>query len=339
MPAFEVHCEVLARRYVAPCCSPACLANVVLIGLTAILPLWAARATGGHWTGEVLRWEQPRVSMGDTVAVTLTGVRGPGGSEPFRHSWTTSSAANALLSAAGELRTGVVRASATDADDDGHADELRVSVALSLTGDEVVLGAALAATLRVRLASAARLDMDAVAAIAGSGGGGGTAFEVDGDVEFVQRAPLPAPRGSAVWTPYARAPLPALDSAVSMPPGGWPAALADAARARDVTVRVAVPFPAAWPPELAPPAALPAAAAVALQPRTFVVALRLRVPPAALRVRAGAGEVFAWVLVRYIAFLAPTLALVWAARALLFAHHLLNTVVFIDAPRGKMHAE
>ena len=45
MPAVEVHSERLARRWVAPCLSPACAAHAAIVAATALLPLWAAAAT------------------------------------------------------------------------------------------------------------------------------------------------------------------------------------------------------------------------------------------------------------------------------------------------------
>ncbi len=292
-------------------------------------------------------WEQPRVSFAGEVSVTVTGVRGqsqqPPAPQPFRATWTSAPSANDALPA-GELRGGaVLRSSATDADGDGVADELRLSVALPLAGDEQVTGASLVARLAVSLRGAAALDMDALAAAAGGGGGApGSAWHADGDAALAQRGrALPAaPRGAA-FAPYARAPLPSLanDSAL-LPAGGWPAAALAAYRRRGLTLALAVPADGGgWAADATPAAALPAAAAAALEPRAFVAALTLRVPRAPLRVAVGAAAALKWALVQYVALLAPALCAAWAARAALFGYGVLETSVFVDAPRAKLHAE
>ena len=347
----EVHSEPLRRRWVAPLCSLAGLLNFLLVAGAGVLPLYIAWGSGPFWLRDVVRFEQPRVAFASRLVVQVAGTRGaaPGSAQrvPFRATWTTSAAANALLDG-GELRAMVVRASARDANLDGLNDELLVSAQLPLQGDEAVTSATLCAFFDASLSATTRFTMDALVVGSWSAGFAASRLDLDGDLLLAQRQNLPV-ASAGTFAPFLGAPLPSLDLAGAAADVA-PAALLAASRARNFSLRLDVPAPL-WTPDAssaaaaAPGGAAAAAAAPDLtatlgsRPRDFTVALRARVPTGPVWLRPKISEELRWGWLQYLAFLVLSAAVAWCFRWALFGLGIFETAVVVDAPRtaSKLH--
>ena len=339
----EVHSEALRRRWVAPACSLAALLNFLLVAGAGVLPLYVAWGSGPFWLRDVVRFEQPDVAFASRLVVQVGGTRGasPGSAQrvPFRATWTTSAAANALLDG-GELRAMVVRASARDANLDGRNDELLVSAQLPLQGDEAVTSATLCAYFDASLSATTRFTMDALVVGSWSAGFAASRLDLDGDLLLAQRQNLPV-ASAGTFAPFLGAPLPSLDLAAAAADVA-PAALLAASRARNFSLRLDVPAPmwtadAASAAAAAPPGDL--TATLGSQPRDFTGARRARVPTGPVWLRPKISEELRWGWLQYLAFLVLSSAVAWCFRWALFGLGIFETAVVVDAPRAasKLH--
>lgn len=334
----EVHQEYLKRRYVSGWCSLACFINFLIILGAAILPLYIAWASQSFWIKEVMRWEQPVVTYKSQAAFFLTGMKGVGvTARPFQLAWTTSPSGNDLLG--DSVRAPVLKSGTSDFNVDGKPDELRISMSMPLAGDEVITGVTAIAWLNVQLTTIARMRMDGLAAVSYSNPTPGASFVADGDLTIQQRAPVPNVV-DGIFTPFMASPLPEPATAVRLQQL-LPEAVLAIYRSRNYTTLFDVPYPM-WTPDLAHNPATPPCAAVdcqPLQPRNFAVSMKVRIAPTGVVVRPTVSEELKHGYIQYVAFLVLTALLAWLLRKIIFGYHILETSVFVDAPRAKIRVE
>lgn len=277
----------------------------------------------------------------NSLIVQFSGYKGVSSPRPVVYSWSTAPDVNAMYG--DHLRYPIVKSSSTDANHDGKADALKLSLSLPLQADEVITGVTTVAFVGVALHSSTRVTMDAVivgsSAGAGSGGLPGSALHLDGDLVFTQRDSFPSPP-AGVYAPYLNDPLPQPEGARSLADVRLDG-LIDTYRKRNATVRLDVPYPV-WVPDTHTPVTPGSDAdttAAGPVPRAFTLTLTARVPPTAVRVRPGVAEELKHGWIQYFSFLPVTALAAWVLRAVLFGYRILDTRVVVDVPKAKAHLE
>lgn len=334
----QVHSEYLQRRFVASWCSVACFVNFLIVAGAGILPLYIAWASNSFWIKEAVRWEQPAIEFRNELIVAVSGRAGA--SNSFYRLWTTSPAANDLIGNAAAV-TPVVKSSTSDFNLDGRPDELHLAITVPLSTIEYPTSVTVLAFVEAKLTTVTRMQMDGVLVASHTSGVSGSSFVADGDVVFRQRDSLPyAPDG--IYTPYLRSPLTPLAAPTSIQ-DVLPNNILREYRSRNHTVELSVPY-AIWEeqrPDYSMPPYVDVIQAVGrtVGRKSFDIRVTARIPPTAVRVRPGVTEELKHGWIQYVSFLVITVVAAWVLRKLVFGLHIVETAIFADTPRAKLHLE
>lgn len=172
----------------------------------------------------------------------------------------------------------------------------------------------------------------------------GTGYIADGDLQLQQRSTLPYV-SDGIFVPYLNDPLVSLDAATALNQV-LPDAILGQYRDRNFTTFLNVPYPL-WEPEFAYSPSLASAPGSLVPPnrglsgtgRTFTTTMKVRIAPTAVLIRPPVSQELKYGWIQYLSFLVLTVFVGWLLRKVLFAYHVLETSIFVDAPRSKLHVE
>jgi Transmembrane protein 231 len=190
----------------------------------------------------------------------------------------------------------------------------------------------------------AKAKMDGLAVTSYTSNVPGTGFIADGDLQLQQRSTLPYV-ADGIYVPYLNSPLVSLDAATTLNQI-LPDTIISQYRERNFTTFMNVPYPL-WEPDYA---YVPSSASIPGSPvapnrglsgtgRTFTTTMKVRIPPIPVLIRPPISQELKWGWIQYLSFLVLTVIVAWILRKVIFGYHVLETSIFVDAPRSKLHVE